>query len=245
MGTRILVLSDVHGNLVALEKVLEAAGPVDAIWSLGDIVGYGPRPRECVDRIRDICPDVSLIGNHDWACIGRLSLEDFNPIARFASYWTTMQLTAEHLQYLESLPNRMIDQDWTLVHGSPRHPVWEYVYNARIAALNFPLLDTRICFLGHTHVQMYIREEDALANLPPRQPIEGQVLDLSQGRFMLNPGAVGQPRDGDPRAAFAIFEPEALRVTFRRVAYDVAETQAQMRAEGLPESLASRLKLGI
>lgn len=245
MGPRILVLSDVHANLIALEHVLAAAREVDAIWSLGDIVGYGPRPRECVDLIRDRCPDVSLIGNHDWASIGRLSLEDFNPVARFASYWTTMQLSADHLQYLESLPNRLIDREWTLVHGSPRHPVWEYVYNARIAALNFPLLDTRLCFLGHTHVQMVITEDDAVANRAPHQPIDGEVLDLREGRVMVNPGSVGQPRDGDPRAAFTIFEPEEQRVTFRRVPYPIEATQEQMRAEGLPETLASRLALGI
>jgi diadenosine tetraphosphatase ApaH/serine/threonine PP2A family protein phosphatase len=139
----------------------------------------------------------------------------------------------------------MIQDDWTLVHGSPRHPIWEYVYNARIAALNFPLFDTRICFVGHTHVQLYIREDDAMNNVTPRHPADGEVLDLSTGRFMINPGSVGQPRDGDYRAAFAILEPEELRLTFRRVPYPVAETQDQMRAEGLPESLISRLSLGI
>lgn len=242
---RILIVSDIHANLLALSQVLAEAGAVDDIWSLGDIVGYGPNPRECVELIRDIAPDLSIIGNHDWACIGRLSLEDFNPVARFASYWTTMQLGAEHLRYLESLPNRMIQDDWTLVHGSPRHPIWEYVYNARIAALNFPLFDTRICFVGHTHVQLYIREEDAMNNVTPRHPVDGEVLDVSTGRFMINPGSVGQPRDGDYRAAFAILDPEEMRLTFRRVPYPVTETQDQMRAEGLPESLISRLSLGI
>jgi diadenosine tetraphosphatase ApaH/serine/threonine PP2A family protein phosphatase len=242
---RILIISDIHANLVALSQVLARAGAVDDIWCLGDIVGYGPRPRQCVDLVRDIAPNMGVIGNHDWACIGRLSLEDFNPVARFASYWTTMQLGAEHLRYLDSLPNRMVEDDWTLVHGSPRHPIWEYVYNARIAALNFPLFDTRLCFVGHTHVQLYIREEEAMSNLTPRHTEDGEILDVSTGRFMINPGSVGQPRDGDCRAAFAIFEPDAMRLTFRRVDYSVEETQEQMRNEGLPESLISRLALGI
>ncbi len=242
---RILVISDVHANLVALETVLDAAGPVDDIWSLGDIVGYGPRPRECVDLVRTLAPNISITGNHDWACIGRLSLEEFNPVARYASYWTISQLTSKHVDYLESLPNRVIDHEWTIVHGSPRHPVWEYVYNARIAALNFPQLDTRLCLLGHTHVQLYISEDDARANVAPHQPIDGEVLDLSTGRYMINPGSVGQPRDGDPRAGFAILEPDEQRITFRRVAYDVRATQAQMQAAGLPDSLAARLAVGV
>jgi diadenosine tetraphosphatase ApaH/serine/threonine PP2A family protein phosphatase len=242
---RILIISDIHANLPALQRVLEDAGEVDEVWSLGDIVGYGPNPRECVEIVRTIAPTISIIGNHDWAAIGRLSLEDFNPVARFASYWTTMQLEAEHLRYLESLPNRMIDQYWTVVHGSPRHPIWEYVYNARIAALNFPLFDTRICFVGHTHVQLFIREEEAMANITPRHTVDGETIDLSEGRIIINPGSVGQPRDGDSRAAYAINVPKRFRLTFRRIAYPIEETQEQMREQGLPESLINRLPHGI
>jgi diadenosine tetraphosphatase ApaH/serine/threonine PP2A family protein phosphatase len=243
---KILLISDVHANLVALESVLAEIGDsVDEIWSLGDIVGYGPRPCECVDRTREIAPNVSIIGNHDWAAIGRLDLDDFNPVARYASYWTTMKLTSDHIQYLESLPNRMIDQDWTVVHGSPQHPVWEYVYNARIAATNFDFLDTRICFLGHTHIQLFITEEAAKNNVQPKQPKDGETIDISEGRYMINPGSVGQPRDGDPRAGCAIFDPGAMTVTFRRIPYDVEETQRQLQAEGMPESLIMRLKMGV
>jgi predicted phosphodiesterase len=242
---RILVISDVHANLVALETVLAEIGPVDDIWSLGDIVGYGPRPRQCVERVREIAPNMSVIGNHDWASIGRLDLSDFNPVARYASYWTTMQLSSEHLEYLESLPNRMIESEWTLVHGSPQHPVWEYVYNARIAAANFAFFDTQLCFLGHTHIQLYISEEAAMSNTAPHQPRDGEQLDVSAGRFMINPGSVGQPRDGDPRAGCAIFEPEQMRVTFFRIPYCVEETQSQMQEVGLPESLVLRLGMGV
>lgn len=244
---KILILSDVHANLVALESVLKTTRDlgIDEIWSLGDIVGYGPRPCECVDLIREIAPKVSIVGNHDWAAIGRLDLEDFNPVAKYASYWTTMKLTVDHLHYLESLPNRMIEDDWTIVHGSPQHPVWEYVYNARIAAINFSFYDTRICFLGHTHIQLYITEESAKSNIQPKQPRDGQVIDVSQERIMINPGSVGQPRDGDPRAGCAVFDTEQMTVTFRRIPYDIQRTQQQLKNEGLPESLIVRLSMGV
>lgn len=244
---KILLISDVHANLVALDSVLNAFQDTDIadIWSLGDIVGYGPRPCECVERVRGLTPNVSIIGNHDWAAIGRLDLNDFNPVARYASYWTTMKLSADHIQYLESLPNRMIEDDWTIVHGSPQHPIWEYVYNARIAAINFGFFDTRICFLGHTHIQLYITESAALNNIQPTQPRDGEVIDVSQERIIINPGSVGQPRDGDPRAGCAVFDTEAMTVAFHRVPYDVAETQRQLEAEGLPESLIMRLSMGV
>jgi diadenosine tetraphosphatase ApaH/serine/threonine PP2A family protein phosphatase len=244
---KVLIISDIHANLVALERVLAATADeeVDDIWSLGDIVGYGPKPRESVELIQKICPNVSLIGNHDWAAIGRLDLDDFNPVAKYASYWTTMQLSADHLDYLESLPNRMIEDDWTLVHGSPQHPVWEYVYNARIAAINFGFFDTRICFIGHTHIQLYITEEAANDNIQPKQPRDGEVIDVSNERIMINPGSVGQPRDGDPRAGCAIFDTDEMTVTFHRIAYDIEKTQQQLREVNLPDSLVMRLAMGV
>jgi diadenosine tetraphosphatase ApaH/serine/threonine PP2A family protein phosphatase len=241
----VLVLSDIHANLVALETVLEAAGPVDTVWNLGDIVGYGPRPRECVERVISLNPAASLIGNHDWAAIGRLALDEFNPVARFATYWTTAHLGAEHMTYLESLPNRVIEDEWMLVHGSPRHPVWEYVYTARVAHQNFELFDSPVCFLGHTHIQLYISEDMAKRGVPPSHPSDGDVLEFKNQRYIVNPGSVGQPRDNDPSAAFALYDTEARRVTFRRVPYDIAETQAQMEAAGLPRPLITRLALGV
>lgn len=241
----ILIVSDVHANLVALEAVLEAAGDIEGLWNLGDIVGYGPRPRECVERIMSLRPSASLIGNHDWAAIGRLALDEFNPVARYATYWTTAHLGAEHMRYLESLPNRVIEDDWMLVHGSPRHPVWEYVYTARIAHQNFELFDAPVCFLGHTHIQLYISEEMAGRNVAPVHPSDGDVLDLTKGRFIVNPGSVGQPRDNNPDAAFALFDPVDRTVTFRRVPYDITETQAQMESAGLPRPLITRLSLGV
>jgi diadenosine tetraphosphatase ApaH/serine/threonine PP2A family protein phosphatase len=242
---RVLILSDVHANLVALETVLGEAGDVDAIWNLGDIVGYGPKPCECIDRIVELGPEHSLIGNHDWACIGRLPLDEFNPVARFATYWTTAQLQAEHMHYLEGLPNRVIEDAFMLVHGSPRHPVWEYVTSARIALPNFELFDAPVCFLGHTHVQMHISEEMARRGTAPRLATDGETLEIRGSKLIVNPGSVGQPRDNDPRAAFALFDTERRVVTFRRVAYDVEATQTQMEDAGLPRPLITRLALGV
>lgn len=242
---RVLLISDIHANLVALEAVLAAAGEVDAIWSLGDIVGYGPRPGECIDRIIGLNPAASLIGNHDWAAIGRLQLDEFNPAARFATYWTTAQLSTAHMRYLEELPNRIIEDEWMLVHASPRHPIWEYVYTARVARENFELFDAPVCFLGHTHVQLYISETMAIQGDAPRQPFDGDGLRINGSRFIVNPGSVGQPRDNNPDAAFAIYDTETRVVTFRRVPYDIEETQAQMDAAGLPRPLITRLALGV
>jgi diadenosine tetraphosphatase ApaH/serine/threonine PP2A family protein phosphatase len=241
----VLIISDIHANLVALEAVLAAAGAVDAIWNLGDIVGYGPKPRECVNRVVELKPAYSLIGNHDWACIGRLPLDEFNPVARFATYWTTAQLSTDHMQYLEGLPNRIIENGYMLVHGSPRHPVWEYVTSARIALPQFDLFDAPVCFLGHTHIQMFISHDVAKRGGPATPPQDGDTLRLASGRYIVNPGSVGQPRDNDPRAAFALFDPDTGEITFRRVAYDIADTQAQMEAAGLPRPLITRLALGV
>jgi diadenosine tetraphosphatase ApaH/serine/threonine PP2A family protein phosphatase len=241
----VLLISDIHANLVALEAVLAAAGEVDAVWSLGDLVGYGPRPGECIDRVIALNPAASLIGNHDWAAIGRLQLDEFNPAARFATYWTTAQLSTAHMRYLEELPNRIIEDDWMLVHASPRHPIWEYVYTARVARENFELFDAPVCFLGHTHVQLYISETMAIQGSPPQQPVDGDELLIDGTRFIVNPGSVGQPRDNNPDAAFAIYDTDTRLVTFRRVPYDIEETQAQMDAAGLPRPLITRLALGV
>lgn len=242
---RVLMLSDVHANLVALETVVAEAGPVDAVWNLGDIVGYGPRPGECIDYIISLDPAASLIGNHDWAAIGRLQLDEFNPVARFATYWTTAQLRTEHMHYLESLPNRLMEEHWMLVHASPRHPIWEYVYTAKIAHENFELFDNQVCFLGHTHVQLFITEKMAESGQPPAQPHDGMVLSVAEERHIVNPGSVGQPRDNNPDAAFAIYDTEERTVTFRRVPYDVELTQRQMDDAGLPRPLITRLALGV
>lgn len=242
---RILIVSDIHGNLSALEAVLTAAGSVDAVWNLGDTVGYGPYPAECLDRMVDVGADVALLGNHDAAAVGMLSLEEFNPVARAATLWTARQLSDGQRALLQSLPPFSRIEPYLFVHGSPRHPIWEYVYSAAVAKACFAVFDDETCFLGHTHIQLFISEQMADAGEEPQLPRDGDAISLDDGRFIINPGSVGQPRDGNPDAAFALLELERQRVTFRRVPYDIEATQAAMRAAGLPTPLITRLSAGV
>lgn len=241
----VLVISDIHANLVALDAVLADAGTVDEIWSLGDIVGYGPKPRECLDLVRSLNPTISVVGNHDYAAIGRIPLADFNPVARAASQWTATQLDLEHVRYLEDLPLKQTSGAVTIIHGSPRFPIWEYVYNARVAAKSFPAFDSELCFLGHTHVPMFVTEPEALDAGEAHHPEADEELTVNKYRYIVNPGSVGQPRDGDPRAAYALYNPDSKRITFRRVRYAVETTQAQMREVGLPDPLVMRIARGM
>jgi len=241
---KILVVSDIHGNRAALEAVLETAVNVDAIWSLGDIVGYGPNPGWCIDKMIELGASLSLCGNHDLACIGRIAIADFNPIAQIATRWTATQLSDTQRQFLMSLPAKSIECNVTLAHGSPRHPVWEYIDSPTVATENFGHFETNVCLVGHSHVA-------AIAEMPARASRAtmshwqaGQSIDLDSGRFILNPGSVGQPRDGDPRAAFAMLDLETGTITAHRVHYDIASEQDRIRAAGLPIQLARRIALG-
>lgn len=240
---RVLVVSDIHANLTALQAVLEDAGPVDALWSLGDVVGYGPDPNACIAAILEF-EHLAIPGNHDWGTLGRLDLDDFNSDARAANLWTRTQLSEEGRRYLEDLPDLLVTGQITLAHGSPRYPIWEYLFYASTAALNFPHLDTRVCLVGHTHMPLvfYQESDDSPTQVLPLP--EGEPLALDRGRYIVNPGSVGQPRDGDPRAAYMILDPEALIVEHRRVAYPIAHTQERMRSFGLPSRLISRLEVG-
>jgi diadenosine tetraphosphatase ApaH/serine/threonine PP2A family protein phosphatase len=239
---RVAVISDIHANLVAFEAVLEACRPFDVVWCLGDVIGYGPRPRECIALLRSL-PYLCVVGNHDYAAIGRLDLDEFNPIAQRATAWTAAALTVDDVSFLTALPNRIIDDPVTLVHGSPRQPVWEYIYEPMTALENFALLDTPICFIGHTHICSLFVENEISRGIM-RQPQPGDRYLSSYGRAMINPGSVGQPRDGDPRAAYAIYDTEAGAIDFHRVEYDIASTQRQMEEVGLPAPLIRRLALG-
>ncbi|MBA2754855.1 MAG: metallophosphoesterase family protein [Chloroflexia bacterium] len=245
----VLVISDIHANLAALQAVLEAAPAVDAIWNLGDTVGYGPRPRECVDTMVDLTftrPDNQvLVGNHDLACLGDIDLAEFNPAAEAAGRWTAHQLGMDHQEYLGSLPAMTIAEGYTLAHASPRSPVWEYVTSVPIATDNFGHFDTDACFIGHTHVAMFAALRPGASHAELGQLRDGDVLELSGARFLINPGSVGQPRDRDPRAAFSILDTVARTLTARRVEYDIAKTQRQMALANLPDVLMNRLSHGI
>ncbi len=241
---RVLVLSDIHANLAALEQVLEDAGQVDAVWCLGDVVGYGPDPNECIDLLRSIKPEHWLAGNHDWAALGKLDISDFNPMARVAALWTREQLTPENRAFLERRPTRerATDPRFTLAHGSPRHPVWEYILDLQTAAVNFAHFDTPYCLVGHTHVPVIFQQLNSRVGVSPFAP--SQPIQLTEERLIINPGSVGQPRDGDPRASYLILDTEALTVTLRRTPYPIEETQTRMRKAGLPARLISRLAYG-
>jgi predicted phosphodiesterase len=241
---RVLILSDIHANLIALEAVLSAAPSVDALWNLGDTVGYGPRPVACLDRVADDHVQISLLGNHDLAAIGLLDLSEFNPWARAAAEWTGDQLTAHHRTLIGGLPARAIISGVTLAHGSPRQPIWEYVIDRETAAANFAHFDTDLCFVGHTHVAQVAKlEQSGAIRLFRFKP--GAVIDVSRDKWLINPGSVGQPRDGDPRASFAVLDTDRGTVANYRIGYDVARTQRQMAEAALPAPLIERLNHGV
>ncbi len=313
---RYAVLSDIHGNDDALQAVLndintfmiEQHAPLNAIWCLGDIVGYGPEPSVCVRRVREYC-DQCIAGNHDWAALGKLDLEDFSEVAAESAEWTGAQLSAEERIYLRSLPETTTLGDFTLAHGSPLNPIWEYLTSSELAAPSFDAFTSRYCLVGHTHLPSIFLYPTAEAELPtfrssspgwrsapgggmvvggltataapaysaqavaeanptmsarrlaatlaPAAPEEPTRLRcehltpvpglwvLPQGyRAIINPGSVGQPRDGDPRASYLIYDDE-IGFEFRRVAYDISTTQRKMRANGLSPRMARRLATGI
>jgi predicted phosphodiesterase len=242
---RIAVLSDIHGNLHALEAVLKAldAEAPDAVWCLGDLVGYGPRPNECCALVEDRA-DLCLIGNHDLGVLGRLDLEDFSDDAAASARWTAEVLEDGPRLYLESLEPHSEHNGFGLYHASARDPVWEYVLTPFAALASFAVSDARIVLVGHSHVALAFKLADQ--RLETTIAPAGTELDLSgEGRWILNPGSVGQPRDGDARAAYLLIDEGAQRAEYRRVEYPVPRTQEEIRAEGLPEPLADRLAHGL
>lgn len=239
---RIAVLSDLHSNLTALEAVLAAAGEVDALWHLGDVVGYGPEPDAVVARLERLGA-TGVKGNHDAAATGGSEIDWFNPDARRAMEWTRTAISRRTHGWLAGLPETLVVDDATLVHGSPREPIWEYVTSVPVARANLAALGTRLGFHGHTHLPIAFLEEDG--RIEVISPGDGSVLELRGRRALINPGSVGQPRDGDPRASFLVLDTAADTVRWQRTPYDIAAVQEQMRAAALPAPLAARLSLGL
>ena len=204
---RVLIISDIHANLTALEAVLEAAGDFDATWCLGDIVGYGPDPDECVSRIRSLPNLTCLVGNHDAAVIGTIDIASFNLEARISVRWTQSVMTKSSLDFLKSLPDKIEVEGQTLAHGSPRHPTWEYLLDTPTIAENFAYFTTPFCFVGHTHLPG-IFHLDSDHQLPEHIIPEIFVPIQLTPRAIINPGSVGQPRDRNPLAAYGIFDTE-------------------------------------
>jgi predicted phosphodiesterase len=239
---RIAVISDIHGNLHALEAVLEsiAEEAPEKIWCLGDVVGYGPRPNRCCALVAERA-ELCLIGNHDLGVLGRLDLDEFTHDAAASARWTAEVLSDESRAYLESLEPQNVREDVELYHASPRDPVWEYVLSPEVAIASLETTRAPLVLVGHSHVPLrYGWEQQALALCE-----EGTHVDLARERWLLNPGSVGQPRDGDARAAYVLLDFEAKRADFKRVRYEVEKTQEEIRKRGLPEALAERLAHGI
>jgi predicted phosphodiesterase len=239
---RVAVISDVHANRHALDAVLDAvaAERPDVVWCLGDTVGYGPQPNECCDLVSERS-DVCLVGNHDLVVLGQLAVSDFNEEAAAAASWTSDVLTESARDFLAGLRPAADAAGVSLYHASARDPVWEYILSAEAALATFELATADLILVGHSHVALALRLDGGgvAGGLAP----SGTGLQL-EGRWLLNPGSVGQPRDGDPRAAWLMLDLEQRTASFRRVPYPVRETQAEMRDLGLPPSLAARLERG-
>lgn len=241
---RYAIIADIHANLDAFTTVLgdiEQKGGVDEMWCLGDVVGYGPEPSQCIELLRRYNP-ICVAGNHDWAAIGKFDTSFFNPLAAAALQWTAEQLSPDDIQYLENLPVTLEKEDFTLVHGSPMEPIWEYVISTGIAARNFAFFQSLFCLVGHSHVPIVYKEEDGSCLPVTLSPDIGMVLGSS--RMIINPGGVGQPRDGDPRASYAIYDSESRVFRLHRIPYDISATQDKMMQAGLPIHLITRLKYG-
>jgi len=244
---RYLILSDLHSNREALEAVAhEAAGSYDQALCCGDLVGYGADPNAVVDWVRANCAAV-IRGNHDRACTGTEVLEWFNPVARLAVMWTELTLTEENRAFLRDLPKGPLAMDgFELAHGSTSDED-EYVVTADEALNAFAYIEDRLVFFGHTHVQGgYVWNRERVETIsPPLAHMRRRAMQIEREcAYLVNPGSVGQPRDGDPRAAFAIYDSDAGVVTYRRVDYDVAGAQRKIRDAGLPAILADRLAAG-
>jgi diadenosine tetraphosphatase ApaH/serine/threonine PP2A family protein phosphatase len=241
---RILIISDIHANLTAFQTVLDdARGEWEYVWCLGDVVGYGPDPNECVEVLRSL-PHLCLAGNHDWAALGRLDIRTFNPDARKAVTWTRETLTPENTAYLDDLPTTFVIGDYTLAHGSPREPVWEYILEPLIAALNFPHFETSYCLVGHTHQPVTYELLSEHGDVEAIMPVYRHQRQLNGRRQIINPGSIGQPRDQNPNAAYALLDTETNTWEYRRVPYDIPAVQKRMRAHDLPERLIARLEHG-
>ena len=239
---RVAVISDVHANYRALEAVLEEidAERVDAVWCLGDTVGYGPRPNKCCEAVSSRS-SYSLVGNHDLVVLGELSISDFNDDAAEAAIWTSQVLTQESRAFLEPLQPAGEVAGVDLFHASARDPVWEYVLTEEAARGTFELSDASLIFVGHSHVALALSDNGD--RISGGVALAGSEVEL-EGRWLLNPGSVGQPRDGDPRAAWLLLDLDRGLAAFRRAPYAIEQTQAEMRKLGLPAPLAARLERG-
>jgi len=240
------IVGDIHSNLEAFKAVikdLKDKGGFDQIWCLGDVVGYGPDPCECIELLRNH-DHMCIAGNHDWASVGKADISEFNPAAAEACLWTSRQLGPDDVDYLYSLPEVMSWNDFTIVHGSPRQPIWEYVLSTGVARPNFDHFDTEYCLVGHSHVPLIYSYDEEADECHGMELSDGYAFELTKQRLILNPGGVGQPRDGNPKASYMIYDSDAATVSLHRIGYDFSKTQAKMTQNNLPDLLIERLAYG-
>jgi predicted phosphodiesterase len=240
---KIALLSDVHGNLPAFQAVVEDIGRagVDETWCLGDLVGYGAQPDECVALATETC-DACLIGNHDLVVLDKLPIEDFSAHAAAAARWTRDRIGAEAVEFLSCLEPKDESREVALYHASPRDPVWEYVLSSLVAEACLDEMDARLGAIGHSHVALWFKRRDGEMSGEPAEG--GTELEVGRGDWLINPGAVGQPRDGDPRAAWLLLDTAGWSVNWRRVEYPIEQAAQKIEEAGLPRVLADRLYYG-
>jgi diadenosine tetraphosphatase ApaH/serine/threonine PP2A family protein phosphatase len=248
---RLAILSDIHSNLPALEAVLrsvDAAG-VEEIWCLGDVVGYGASPDDCARVVEERC-GLCLVGNHDLAVTGEIDVDAFSRAAGAAVLWTQENCAPETLEFLRGLEPAETGREVSLYHASPRDPVWEYVLSVDQAIECLDVQASRISLVGHSHVALFFSGDEspdagsAAASVRGEAAPDGRELDLAEGRWLINPGSVGQPRDGDPRAAWLRLDTGDWSATYHRVEYDIDRAAAAIVAAELPNNLAERLYIG-
>jgi diadenosine tetraphosphatase ApaH/serine/threonine PP2A family protein phosphatase len=247
---RLALISDIHSNLPALEAALQSIDGVkpEQIWCLGDVVGYGADPDACADLVRQRC-DVCLVGNHDLAVLGEIDISTFSPAAEAAVKWTRENSKDETAEFLRGLEPGADDGDVAIYHASPRDPIWEYVLSIEAAAECMAMQAKRVCFIGHSHVALHYnapdKDSDEAQDAATGSPAAaGTELSLSEDRWLINPGSVGQPRDGDPRAAWLELDTEKWTAVFHRVEYDIDRAANAIVEAGLPEQLGGRLYVG-
>jgi len=239
-----LIISDIHANLTALDAVLADAEPFDRVWCLGDVVGYGPDPEDCINRLKGLPNLLCMKGNHDAAVSGDIPLDAFNYSAQKALLWMTENISEDNIFWLKELSERKVIDAVTLVHGSPRWPFWEYITDVSIARENMDKFDTQICLVGHTHFPSVfeMNDSDVSSTAFVIKKVD-EPFTLAE-KCIVNPGSVGQPRDHNPMASYLTFDDQEGTWCYNRVSYDILQVQKRIRAAGLPKRQADRLSEG-